>query len=141
MPNQTFHNLPNDKQNRIIEAAINEFSQRDYESAMISKIIKDAHIPRGSFYQYFEGKKDLYKFLFTIIAKDKLSFMADEMMNKDNLPFIELVAILYKQGIAFATAHPKYLKITRFLFAKRDALFDEIMDLIYNLVFHIIKTI
>lgn len=63
MPKQTFYNLQSDKQNRIIDAAKKEFSENNFYEASINKIIKDAGIPRGSFYQYFENKEDLFIYL------------------------------------------------------------------------------
>jgi AcrR family transcriptional regulator len=40
-----------------------EFSRVPLFEASISNIIKDAGIPRGSFYQYFEDKEDVFFFL------------------------------------------------------------------------------
>lgn len=53
MPSSTFLNLPAQKQEKLLEAATREFSQRPYNEASINQIIKDAGIPRGSFYMYF----------------------------------------------------------------------------------------
>lgn len=63
MPKQTFIKLPNDKKETLISAAMKEFSRAPLFEASISNIIKEAGIPRGSFYQYFEDKEDLYYFL------------------------------------------------------------------------------
>lgn len=63
MPSQTFYNLDKEKQSRLIEAAINEFSRVEYEKVSINQIIKHAGIARGSFYMYFSDKEDLMKFL------------------------------------------------------------------------------
>jgi AcrR family transcriptional regulator len=63
MPSQTFYNLPEPKKKRIIAGAMKEFSQKSLNEASISNIVKNAEISRGSFYQYFEDKKDLYFFL------------------------------------------------------------------------------
>lgn len=63
MPKQTFYNLQSDKQKRIVDAAKKEFSKRNFYESSINKIIKDAGIPRGSFYQYFENKEDLFLYL------------------------------------------------------------------------------
>ena len=40
-------------------AAENEFLENSFDAASINRIIKEAAIPRGSFYQYFESKEDL----------------------------------------------------------------------------------
>ncbi|MGG3471004.1 TetR/AcrR family transcriptional regulator [Neobacillus pocheonensis] len=63
MPKQTFFNLTKEKQGSLINAAKKEFSRVPLHEASISNIIKDAGIPRGSFYQYFEDLEDLFFFL------------------------------------------------------------------------------
>ena len=70
MPHSTFLNLPEEKKTRIIDASVKEFLNRQYEKASINKIIKSANIPRGSFYQYFENKEDLYFYCLSEIYKD-----------------------------------------------------------------------
>lgn len=64
MPKETFFHLPLEKQQRIMRAAKKEFSRAPLGEASIAQIIKDAEIPRGSFYQYFEDKDDLYFYYF-----------------------------------------------------------------------------
>lgn len=63
MPKQTFFNLESKKKEVLIQAAMKEFSRVPLFEASISNIIKDAGIPRGSFYQYFEDKEDVFFFL------------------------------------------------------------------------------
>ena len=67
---QTFLNLPTGKQNRIICAAIDEFSRFPYPKTSVNRIVEGAGIPKGSFYQYFENKDDLYIYcVFTLARK------------------------------------------------------------------------
>lgn len=63
MPTQTFFNLSEEKRERLIAGAMKEFSAKPLNEASISNIVKNSEISRGSFYQYFEDKKDLYFFL------------------------------------------------------------------------------
>lgn len=60
MPKNTFYHLPEKKQQRLLDAASIEFSRSTLKDASIANIVKLAEIPRGSFYQYFEDKEDLY---------------------------------------------------------------------------------
>ena len=70
MPTETFFHLPAEKQKRIMNAAKKEFSRLPLKDASIATIIKDAEIPRGSFYQYFENKEDLYYYYFHTLKSD-----------------------------------------------------------------------
>lgn len=127
MPTNTFFNLDKEKQARIFEAAIEEFSSTDYEHANISTIIKKAKIPRGSFYQYFEDKFDLYQYIFAKIGQEKLQYLSDTLKNPKQVPFLILFKELYKVGLAFAIDNPKYVKIMSLLLANKGNVFDRIM--------------
>lgn len=63
MPTDTFFRLPEEKRKRLIDAAWDEFTTVKYADASINKIIRKARIPRGSFYQYFTDKEDLFIYL------------------------------------------------------------------------------
>ena len=63
MPKQTFYKLPQEKQERILAAAKKEFTQVRYNDASINQIVREAGIPRGSFYQYFDDKDDLFDYI------------------------------------------------------------------------------
>ncbi len=63
MPTKTFLNLPKEKKLRILRAGKKEFSRVPFEKAVIANIAKDADIPRGSFYQYFENLEDLFTYI------------------------------------------------------------------------------
>lgn len=63
MPSATFLHLPQEKQDRLLEAATREFSRRPFSEASINQIIRDAGIPRGSFYMYFTDKEELFRYV------------------------------------------------------------------------------
>ena len=63
MPKDTFIKLPQEKKDKIINAAKREFSRASLRDASIKNIVEEAEIARGSFYQYFESKEDLLQYL------------------------------------------------------------------------------
>lgn len=63
MPTETFYKLSEEKKNRIISAAIKEFTRVPIEEVSIKNIVEEAEIARGSFYQYFRSKEDLLDFM------------------------------------------------------------------------------
>ena len=81
MISQTFLNLKEDKKNRIIKAAKKEFSRVPLDKALVSNIIRDSNIPRGSFYQYFENIDDLFVY---IIDEIYLEALEELKINEDN---------------------------------------------------------
>ena len=63
MPTSTFFNLPPPKRERLLRAAEAEFVRKPFNEVSINRIIQAAEIPRGSFYQYFEDKMDLFRYI------------------------------------------------------------------------------
>lgn len=58
-----FYNLNSEKQELVINAAIKEFVQSGFEKASTNEIVKRANISKGSLFNYFNSKKDLYAYL------------------------------------------------------------------------------
>jgi AcrR family transcriptional regulator len=63
MPKATFLRLPAERRNRVVNAAIAEFGERPYGEASLSRIARRSKVAKGSFYQYFDNKLDLYRYL------------------------------------------------------------------------------
>ncbi|MBI9009303.1 MAG: TetR/AcrR family transcriptional regulator [Tenericutes bacterium] len=127
IPKKTFINLDKEKQNRIIECAFDEFATTDFSHAKLSNIIKNAKIPRGSLYQYFEDKTDLYLYLIDLTAKEKMEYMKDDFNNPMDLPFLDLFKKMYISGIQFAANNPKMVSMFSHLLANKGEIFDKVM--------------
>lgn len=79
MAKQTFLNLPEEKRLNILNSLKKEFSRAALKDALVSNIIKDAKIPRGSFYQYFEDIEDAYYYVIDEYSKDIKKYLLDEI--------------------------------------------------------------
>src|SRR5512133_1257035 len=77
MPKQTFFNLPQEKRDLIINAAVEEFAQYGLENASTNRIVKNSGIAKGSFYQYFEDKQDVFMHLLDVIEQKELEYFKD----------------------------------------------------------------
>jgi AcrR family transcriptional regulator len=66
MVRDRFDNLDPDKQQRLFEAAADEFSDHGFEGASLNRIIDRAGMSKGSLYYYFNDKSDLYS---TVVEK------------------------------------------------------------------------
>ncbi len=60
-----FMSLEPEKRDRIINAALAEFSQRGYKNASTNEIVKQAGISKGLLFHYFSNKMSLFLFLYT----------------------------------------------------------------------------
>ncbi|WP_409250821.1 TetR/AcrR family transcriptional regulator [Bacillus sp. SCS-153A] len=61
---QKFFSLDQDKQDKILNAALTEFAMKGYKNASTNEIVKEAGISKGLLFHYFSNKKELYLFLF-----------------------------------------------------------------------------
>ncbi len=111
MPKKTFFNLLEPKRERITEVAIAEFAEFHLYDASINRIIERAGISRGSFYQYFEDLEDLYKYIFQLVAEEKVSYLEKHFDEPQQGDIFEVLRNMYKAGIQFAIEHPAYAKI------------------------------
>lgn len=58
-----FLSLPKEKRNKILDAAMEEFSNKGYKGASTDAIIAKACISKGSLFAYFHNKENLYRYL------------------------------------------------------------------------------
>lgn len=87
-----FLRIPEEKQLRILQAAVAEFARNGYESANTNRIAKSAGISVGSLFQYFKSKEDL--FLATVEfgsaeLKKELSSLAEAGIEGDFFQMVE----------------------------------------------------
>jgi len=106
VPTETFHHLPKNKQECITIAALREFGKYDYPSVVLDAIVQDAGIPKGSLYQYFEDKKDLYAYLVQYAARDKLSYLMRYLQQESSDPS-ELLEALFYRSMQYTLKNPK----------------------------------
>src|SRR5512135_988540 len=60
----TFRQLPMDKQERVLDAALAEFAEQGYQAASLNRLVAQAGIAKGSLYQYFPNKEGIFRHIF-----------------------------------------------------------------------------
>lgn len=90
MPSKTFLNLPEAKKQKIMDAALHEFSVRPVEHAKVSNIIKETGISRGAFYKYFTDITDLYQYFYDSIKLDAHQKLYDALTSTNGDIFAAL---------------------------------------------------
>ncbi len=107
MPKQTFLNLPEEKRQAVVRAAIDEFADYGFEASSVNRIVANSGISKGSFYQYFEDKMDLFRYLMDILAKEKMEFFKGKHPPSPNLDTFEYFRWMIKTGMEFNSTHPR----------------------------------
>jgi AcrR family transcriptional regulator len=129
MPKDTFFNLPEEKRSLICEVAIREFATHTFAQASVNRIVARSGIAKGSFYQYFENKDDLFLYLVQLIADEKLNYLTPVLRNPEQHDFFTLLRESSRSGIQFALERPQYAEISKRLLASRGtAIYDKITD-------------
>jgi AcrR family transcriptional regulator len=107
MPKQTFLNLPDEKRKVIIDAAIDEFAEYGLENASTNRIVANSGIAKGSFYQYFEDKQDVFMYLLTILESEKMEFFKTNHPPSKNMDTFQYFRWMIKSGMEFNSAYPR----------------------------------
>lgn len=110
MPKSTFYNLSDEKKSRIFDAALQEFSVRTFSQASLNQIIKNADIPKGSFYQYFENKEDLYLYIMEAPAKEKIEIFNNLKETNPDADVFEVVMNATRRFLEKGEVKPGYIE-------------------------------
>lgn len=101
------------RENKVLEAALDEFTKNDYEKASLNTIIKEAGISKGVFYYHFKNKEGLYLCLLKSSAEAKWEYINEQSKNSNDAQFETMDIFdkfLYQAelGAGFAALYPKY---------------------------------
>lgn len=111
MPKDTFFNLPEDKREAMIDLAVRMFAEDDYKNVSVSAFVREAGIAKGSFYQYFEDKKDLYLFLVNLAGKQKQEFFERHSPPDTGGDVFAYLRWMYQVGVKFEFQNPNFAQI------------------------------
>lgn len=111
----TFLNLPEEKQARIIEAALAEFADKGYPQASLNVIVARSGIAKGSLYQYFTDKTGIFLYIFDFAISLVRRLLIQVKENTLEEDFFNRLEKSLLTGVAFIKQHPQvyglYLKI------------------------------
>lgn len=108
-----FFNLSKEKQARIIDSAILQFSRAHYNKVTIDSIVEGAGIPKGSFYQYFKNKDDLYDYIFEQIGDDKKVVIDRLLRDVDKIDFKQYIIKMLKEAESYGTEDRKLVELKK----------------------------
>jgi AcrR family transcriptional regulator len=103
---KTFANLDQEKQDRILRVAVEEFGEKGYARASINAMVRRLGIAKGSIFQYFGDKEGLFRVAFstaTDMVKDYLRTVRDQTADADLFTRLEATLLA---GVLFLRKHP-----------------------------------
>ncbi|MBN2651730.1 MAG: TetR/AcrR family transcriptional regulator [Spirochaetales bacterium] len=87
---ENFFKIKEEKQSKIINSALEEFSKKGFAQGNTNEICKNAGISKGLLFHYFGNKKNLYLYLVDITTKEMYKRMM-EYMPKSQLDMFDLI--------------------------------------------------
>jgi AcrR family transcriptional regulator len=113
MPKQTFLNLPEEKRKAFLAIALDEFANNDYNTASVSKIVEKAGIAKGSVYQYFEDKQDLFLYLLDFANQEMMAHITQTPPPEPNADFFTMLRWQMSVSVQAAVKFPVHSKLAR----------------------------
>lgn len=123
MPKPTFFNLPVEKRQAIEWEAILEFANNPYEQASLSKIVGKCGIAKGSMYQYFADKLDLYLYIVKLAYEEKRKYVQHAFAISGDI--FQVLEAYYRQSLVFSQEHPELHRVTNNFWESRAQHLDE----------------
>lgn len=105
MPKETFIKLKEEKKKQITDAFLREFAVKTYDEASISMVVKQLGIAKGSVYQYFNDKLDLFMYLVGESVAVKTRYTGS-LKREDYADFWAYFSDLYEFGFQFDDENP-----------------------------------
>lgn len=111
MPTQTFWNLPEEKRQALIDICLDEFANNEYANASISRIVAQAGIAKGSIYQYFADKQELFLYLLDLSNQKRLDYLRNEGLPAADIGFFALLRWQMSASTRAALAYPQLTRL------------------------------
>ncbi|HLR51739.1 MAG TPA: TetR/AcrR family transcriptional regulator [Candidatus Avamphibacillus sp.] len=121
---EAFKNLEPTKRKRIINAALKEFAEKDFDHASTNSIVKNAGIGKGMLFYYFQNKRDLYLYLIDYcLMLNKREYL--DLIDENEPDFIERLKRASRIKWKLLQDNPDVLNFLGTVFLKDD---DQLSD-------------
>ncbi len=107
MPTVTWARVDPARRAAIIEAAEDEFGAHGFSRGSLNVIAGRAGVAKGSLFQYFADKRDLYAFITDVASQRVRAYMEDLIREVDpSRPFFEFLTDMLDGWVAYYAEHP-----------------------------------
>lgn len=104
-----------ERKDQLMSAALEEFTDKDYEKASLNTIIKHANLSKGVFYYHYPNKESLYLALLEDAFIKKWQYIKSHTDNVDyhTQDIFDRFISQAKASVRFAKEYPQYYKLGR----------------------------
>jgi AcrR family transcriptional regulator len=108
MPTVTWSRLDGNRRAAVVRAAEAEFAAHGFSQGSLNVIARRAGVAKGSLFQYFADKRDLYAFISDGASQRVRAYMEDRIRELDaTRPFFEFLTDLLEAWVAYFADHPQ----------------------------------
>jgi AcrR family transcriptional regulator len=107
MPTVTWARIDPARRAAIVDAAEAEFSAHGFSGGSLNVIARRAGVAKGSLFQYFADKRDLYAFIADVASQRVRAYMEDRIRELDpSRPFFDFLTDWLDAWVAYFADHP-----------------------------------
>ena len=108
MPTVTWARVDASRRAAVVEAAEAEFGAHGFSAGSLNVIARRAGVAKGSLFQYFADKRDLFAFIADIGSQRVRAYMEELIRELDpNRPFFDFLTDLLDGWVAYFAEHPR----------------------------------
>ncbi|WP_349268580.1 TetR family transcriptional regulator [Mycolicibacterium parafortuitum] len=108
MPTVTWSRVGADRRAAVVAAAEAEFAAHGFSRGSLNVIARRAGVAKGSLFQYFADKRDLYAHITEVGSQRVRRHMEDQIRRLDpSRPFFEFLTDLLDVWVAYFADHPR----------------------------------
>jgi len=108
MPTVTWSRLGAERRAAVVSAAEAEFAAHGFSAGSLNVIARRAGVAKGSLFQYFADKRDLYAFITDVGSQRVRAHMEHQIVRLDpSRPFFEFLTALLDVWVAYFAEHPR----------------------------------
>ena len=108
MPTVTWARLDPARRAAVVEAAEAEFAEHGFSQGSLNVIARRGGVAKGSLFQYFADKRDLYAFVVDVASERVRSYMEDRIRELEpSRPIFDFLTDLLDVWVAYFADHPR----------------------------------
>ena len=108
---EMFLNLDENKKQRILGAAIDEFAHKSYGNASMNVVVEKAGISKGALFKYFTNKAGLFAYVYRMSLQRIKNYLRAVRDGSEDENFFARLEKVMQAGVDFTRAHPGLARI------------------------------
>ena len=106
MPTATWWNLDDARRDRVIRAAVAEFGRRGFSAGSLNVVAREAGVAKGSLFQYFDDKLDLYATMCDIASRRARQVVFSTVVVDGTQPYFQVLRAVVRSWVKYFRDNP-----------------------------------